>query len=409
MITVQQAHEIIRTATVTGLQTESVPLHELTGRVIAEQIRAEFPMPRFTNAAMDGFAVMRDDLGDASEDRPARLPVTQEIPAGSSCSTHLASRSCAMIMTGAPVPPGADTVVPFEETSGFGQTEVEFYRVPKRGANIRHTGEEVEADTVIVESGTRVTPAEVAILAAFGRASLPAYRIPNVALLTVGDELRMPGEAAVPLSIFNSNLPMLDACVRACGARVSAALQLPDDRNLIRQALEASLEHADMLVTAGGISTGEYDFVQETLTGLGIRQGFWKVAQKPGKPLYFGTAPSGALVFSLPGNPVSALACFLEYCSPALSRLQGIEPQPKVEAWLETPFPSDPKRHRFLFGRIRTEGGRLLCSVSSKTESHMLTAAGGSNCIVESPPVPEHLPAGRLVTCAPLPWTLQAC
>jgi molybdopterin molybdotransferase len=405
MITVQEAHGLILDALPGCTPGEAVPLAELSGRVIAEEVRAGFPMPRFTNAAMDGFAVMLDDLRETTGTEPVRLTVSQDIPAGALSTEPLRPGSCARIMTGAPLPPGAEAVVPFEETSGFGSCDVAFYKAPKRGANIRLAGEEVGTGELLVRRGTRLTPSEIAVMAAFGLAGSVAYRRPKVALLTVGDELQAPGEPAAPLSIYNSNLPMLAASVTACGAIVSSSLQLPDDPLLIRKAVETSLESCDLLVTAGGISTGQYDFMKSALSELDVIQRFWKVAQKPGKPLFFGTAPSGSLVFSLPGNPVSALCCFLEYCVPTLNRLQGAEPPAKIGALLDTPFPVDRKRHRFLFGRLRSENGRLLCSVSGKTESHMLTAASGANCIVEAPPAPSPLPEGSLVTCTPLPWS----
>ncbi len=404
MITVPEAHGIIRASTRISLDTERVPLHELSGRVIAEDVFAGFPMPRFTNAAMDGFAVMIADIGNASRNLPVLLPVAQEIKAGAQSTMPLAVGTCARIMTGAPMPDGADTVIPFEETSGFGHPVVEFYRTLKRGSNIRHAGEEVRSGQLLIPKGSRATPAEIAILAAFGVSAPPAYRKPNVALVTVGDELRIPGEAAEPLSIYNSNLPMLEACIQASGAGKCGAWQLPDDPVRIRKTLEEALGSCDLLVTAGGISTGQYDFMQETLTSLGVVQKFWQVAQKPGKPLYFGLAPSGALVFSLPGNPVSALACFIEYCMPALSRIHGAEPSAKIEACLDEPFPVDRNRHRFLFGRVRAEGGQLRCLASPKTDSHMLTAAGGANCLIESPPSSDPLPAGAMATCNLLPW-----
>ena len=404
MISVIEAHAIISSSTPIASRIEKVPLAGLPGRVVAEDIVAAFPMPRFTNAAMDGFAVMHDDIAGASASRPARLPVTQEIPAGKQSTVQLEPGTCARIMTGAPLPAEADTVVPFEDTSGFGEQVVEFYKPSKRGANIRSAGEEVAAGELLISKSTLVTPAEVGLLATFGIPAMVAYRKPRVSILTVGDELRLPGEEAAPLAIYNSNMPMLEACVLAAGAEVAEALQLPDNPTAITEALRRSLETCDLLVTAGGISSGQYDFIHETLTSIGVVEKFWKVAQKPGKPLYFGESPSGTLVFALPGNPVSALACFIEYALPCLARMQGCEPRPKLQACLEEPFPADMKRHRFLFGRLRSESGRLFCNLSPKTESHMLTAARGANCIVESGPGAAPLPTGTMVTCNPLPW-----
>lgn len=405
MITVHEAHQIIAAATRQSEATISAPLQQLRGRVLAEEIRAGFAMPRFTNAAMDGFAVRHNEIAGTSEDAPVTLPVSQELAAGALSTEPLAPGTCARIMTGAPVPEGADTVVPFEQTSGFASEAVEFYKAPKQGANIRHAGEEVERGTVLAAAGTRVTPAEIAMLATFGIASALVRPQPRVALVTVGDELRLPGEPIEPLAIYNSNLPLLEACVEAAGALITQTRQLRDDRQAIREALASAIAESDVIVTAGGISTGEFDFMHEELEALGVEQRFWKVAQKPGKPVYFGTTGSGKLVFSLPGNPVSALVGLLEYCLPALSRMQGVEPTRKFTTTLDEPFPADRKRHRFLFGRLRIEAGALRCQLSPQTESHMLTALSGANCLVEAPPATEPLPAGSLVTCALLPWT----
>jgi len=405
MITVHEAHQIIAAATRQSEATISAPLQQLRGRVLAEEVRAGFAMPRFTNGAMDGFAVRHNEIAGTSEDAPVTLPVSQELAAGALSTEPLAPGTCARIMTGAPVPEGADTVVPFEQTSGFASDAVEFYKAPKQGANIRHAGEEVERGTVLAAAGTRVTPAEIAVLATFGIASALVRPQPRVALVTVGDELRLPGEPIEPLAIYNSNLPLLEACVEAAGALITQTRQLRDDRQAIREALASAIAESDVIVTAGGISTGEFDFMHEELEALGVEQRFWKVAQKPGKPVYFGTTGSGKLVFSLPGNPVSALVGLLEYCLPALSRMQGVKPARKFTATLDEPFPADRKRHRFLFGRLRIEAGALRCQLSPQTESHMLTALSGANCLVEAPPSPEALPAGSLVTCALLPWT----
>jgi molybdopterin molybdotransferase len=405
MITVHEAHEIIA-ATVTPCgPAVAAPLRQLRGRVLAEEIRAGFAMPRFTNAAMDGFAVRHGEIAGASDAAPVSLPVSQELAAGALSTEPLAAGTCCRIMTGAPLPKGADTVVPFEQTSGFGSDTVEFYNAPAKEANIRLEGEEVSAGALLAAAGTRVTPAEIALLATFGVASALVRPQPRVSIITVGDELRLPGEPIEPLAIYNSNLPLLEACVEAAGAEVTQTRQLRDDRQAIREALASALDESDMVITAGGISTGEFDFMHEALDALGVEQRFWKVAQKPGKPVYFGATAAGTLVFSLPGNPVSALVGLLEYCLPALSRMQGVEPARKFTATLDEPFPADRKRHRFLFGRLHVEAAALRCQLAPQTESHMLTALSGANCIVEAPPAAGPLPAGSPVTCALLPWT----
>lgn len=404
MITVHEAHEIIA-ATVTPCgPAVAAPLRQLRGRVLAEEIRAGFAMPRFTNAAMDGFAVRHNEIAGASEDAPVTLPVSQELAAGALRVAPLAPQTCARIMTGAPVPEGADTVVSFEQTSGFESDAVEFYKAPKQGANIRHAGEEVVAGALLATAATRVTPAEIAMLATFGVASALVRPQPRVSIITVGDELRLPGEPIEPLAIYNSNLPLLEACVEAAGAEVTQTRQLRDDRQAIREALAAAIAESDVIVTAGGISTGEFDFMHETLGELGVEQKFWKVALKPGKPVYFGSTDSGKLVFALPGNPVSALVCLLEFALPALALMQGATPAPKFTAVLDEPFPADRKRYRFLFGKTKIDDGVLRCRVSQQTDSHMLTALTGADCLIEAEASSEPIPAGSLVTCSWLPW-----
>ncbi|WP_164927020.1 molybdopterin molybdotransferase MoeA [Chlorobaculum tepidum] len=408
MTTVHEAHEIIATTTPLIEATVSVPLLQLQGRVLAEDVRAGFAMPRFTNAAMDGFAVRFGEIADASDGAPVTLPVSQELAAGALNVAPLETGTCCRIMTGAPIPEGADTVVPFEETSGFGSDAVEFYKAPKKGANIRHAGEEMQPGALLAAAGTRITPAEIGLFATFGIAVALVRRQPRVSIITVGDELRMPGEQIEPLAIYNSNLALLASCVEGAGAKVVGMRQLRDNRQAIREALALAIAESDVVITTGGISTGEFDFMYDALNELGVEQKFWKVAQKPGKPVYFGTTGSGKIVFSLPGNPVSALVCFLEYGLSALARMQGVAPAPKFTALLNEPFPTDRKRHRFLFGRLSVEAEALRCQLSAQVESYMLTALSGANCLVEAPPSAEPLPAGSLVTCAWLPWA-NAC
>ncbi|TCD47731.1 gephyrin-like molybdotransferase Glp [Chlorobium sp. N1] len=384
---------------------EECPLGELQGRVLAAPVSAPFPMPRFTNAAMDGFAFRMAGAGEASFDDPLRLPVSLRIPAGSSAAGSLAEGHAAEIMTGAPMPEGADTVVPFENTSGFGRDEVEIYRLPKPGANVRHRGEELAGGEEVLAAGRRITPAEIAVMASFGMESASVWRRPSVALVVVGDELQRPGGELGQAAIYDSNSHMLRAACCSAGIEPVATEYATDDPDAVREALRRALDAADVLVTSGGISTGEFDFVQEELGKLGVEKKFWTVSQKPGKPFYFGCTADGKAVFALPGNPVSSLICFTEYCVPALLSLQGLGRPRKMQAALETPFPSDRKRYRFLPGVLREEGGRLYCRTSPLIESHMATSLVGANCIIESPAAEAPVPAGELITCSLLPWS----
>ncbi len=404
MTGVKEAHDCIA-ASIRVLPIESKALESVQGQVLAEEVTADFQMPRFDNAAMDGFAVQWRDIQDASEHKPVRLNVREEIAAGAVPRFRVVSGSCSQIMTGAPMPAGADTVVIFEHTSGFGGQSVAVFKAPEECANVRYAGEEVREGESLLQPGTRLTPAEIGVLAAFGRPVVSVYRRPKLGIVTVGDELRRPGENLDGADIFNSNRFSLESCALAAGADIVGHWQVPDDIVAIRKALEKALHSSDLLVTSGGISTGQYDYMQQMLTGLGVEQQFWKVAQKPGKPFFFGKGENGAIVFGLPGNPVSALVCFLEYGMPALAAMQNSRYHGKIDAELAEPFPADKKRYRFLFGRVWQKNGKLLCRVTRKIESHMITSLLGANCLIEAPACAEHLHAGSVVTCNLLPWS----
>jgi molybdopterin molybdotransferase len=403
MISVQEAHRIIREhLALPG--TEKLPLEELLGRVLAIDVQAPFPLPPFTNAAMDGFALKYDDIRNAAPESPVTLRVMDRIKAGSAPDQSVVQGSCMEIMTGAPLPEGCDTVVAFEDTSGFGSPSVEIFKAQKKGANIRRKGEEIAESDLLLTKGMLLSPSETAVLASFGYPTAWAFKKPRVSIVTVGDELKQPGTALSGADIYNSNSFMLDAACRSIGIEVAMQAHAPDDRTVLRKVLSTALAESDFLITAGGISKGEYDFVQEELSWLSVEKKFWRVAQKPGKPLFFGTSSDGKPVFSLPGNPVSALVCFAEYCIPALFLLQGKPAPVKMQALLTSAFPADRKRHRFLLGSVWTEEGRLHCRVSPKIESHMITSSAGSNCIVEVAPAAEPIPPGNPVTFTMLPW-----
>ncbi len=404
MITVQEAHRLINQS-VAALGMEELPLDQLQERVLAREVRAPFSLPRFTNSAMDGFALKWSDISAASRESPVRLQVTDKIPAGTLSTLPVSSSGCAEIMTGAPMPEGADTVLAFEESSGFGMEFVKIYKAPKKGANVRYSGEEVALDEVVLQKGVTLSPSEIAVLASFGFASAPVHKQPRVAIVTVGDEVRNPGEELSGAEIYNCNRFLLESACRSLGIEPVMVRHAPDDRELLREVLALALNECDLLITVGGISSGEYDFVQQELSALGVTKKFWKIAQKPGKPLYFGSSGEGKVVFSLPGNPVSALVCFVEYCLSALCALAGKPAPVKFHAALAEPFPSDKKRHRFLLGTVRAEEGQLLCKASPKVESHMITAVVGSNCLIEAEPSGEPFLKGSRVRCTMLPWS----
>jgi len=307
-------------------------------------------------------------------------------------------------MTGAPMPKDANAVVKVEDTSGFSDSgTVQIFRSVKSGENVRTRGEEIRKGDSLIPTGTRITAAELGVLASFGFEQVPVYRPVKVALFVTGDELQKPGVELKPGQIYNSNLPVLVDLVAKSGAEVIIQKWIKDDEALLETHLQQALERTDLILTTGGVSMGRFDYLRPVLERLGVREHFWKVAQKPGKPLYFGTK-AGKLIFSLPGNPVSAFIGFMIWVWPVLTQWQGTPPLKAVAGWLKTPFRREKDKYRFLFGTARMEDGKLVCEPATKTGSHMLTAALKANCILEAEPGESSLTAGSEIQLHFLPW-----
>ncbi len=403
MISVEQAKQHIKASSLV-LKDQKLPLSDALGRVLAESINASFDQPRFNNSAMDGFAVKHESLRSASPESPVRLTVAGEIAAGDSASYHLCDGCCIPIMTGGRMPEGADAVIRVEDTSGFNHNgEVMFFAAVKPGANIRLKGEELRKDDVVIEKGTLITPAEIGVLATFGRAEVNVAKPPGIAIISTGSELSEPGESLKPGEIYNSNLSVLSSLAACVGGTLEFTAAVRDIARDLKATLNQAFSSADIVVTTGGISEGKYDLVESILQDLGVQKCFAKVAQKPGLPLYFGTKPN-QLVFGLPGNPVSAFITFLIYVAPAIHEALGLKPEPKLQATLAKPFKRDKKKHRFLFGHIYEQDGKLMAKPSEKLGSHMLSSALGKNAILESPAGNEPLEAGSAITATQLPW-----
>ncbi len=347
---------------VAPLGAERVDLLSALGRVLAEDIAADAPIPPWANSAMDGYAVRHADLaaapGPPSRQHPLELTIVEEVPAGYAARRPLGPGEAVRIMTGAPLPPGADTVVPLEETEAR-HGRVRLFAGVERGAFVRPAGQDVEAGERVLPAGTRVTPAVVGMLAQLRRAFVSVRTVPRVAILSTGDELvelddRRRPEAGRAL-IVNSNSYQLAAAVAETAA---VPLQLgiaPDRPEAIRARIETGLATADCLISTGGVSVGDYDFVKEVLAGLGADLRFWKIAVRPGKPLVFGLV-RGRPFFGLPGNPVSSLVTFELFVRPALRKMMGLAPhqlfRPVVEAEVRESFPVPPGRRHYLRCRL---------------------------------------------------------
>ncbi|MGE4542888.1 MAG: gephyrin-like molybdotransferase Glp [Pedobacter sp.] len=317
-------------ANVPLLGQERVLITDAVGRILAEDITASWDMPRWTNSAMDGYAVRSQDCM-----QPARLEIVDFIAAGGASDKAVVPGVAIKIMTGAPLPEGSDAVVPVEEATADG-TFVQILKAVKPGAHIRNRGEDVLKGECIVPRGTLLRPAEIGMLASYGKAFLPVYRKPRVAILSTGDELVELGEPLPENRIINSNSLALVAALKEIGAEPVILGIALDNRASHIEKISEGLK-ADVLITSAGVSTGDRDFVRAVLEDLGAKPVFWKVDIKPGRPTTF-AMKDGKPIFSLPGNPVSTMVTFEELVKPGLLKMMGHTRviKQEVEAVLET-------------------------------------------------------------------------
>jgi molybdopterin molybdotransferase len=309
-------------SSVAKLETQRVALRECLGRVLAEDVSAVDDIPPFDNTAMDGYAVIAEDTRGASRETPVRLRVIADQPAGRADAGPVTRGTAVRIMTGAPIPDGADCVVIVEDTECVGG-EVVVYREAPAAANIRRAGEDVKSGQVVVKQGTVVRPAEMGMLASVGVVEPAVYRKPRVALITTGDELVDASQKPGRGQIRNSNQYSLLGEALQAGCVVPILQRTRDDKDEIERVLRSASVSVDLVVVCGGVSVGDYDYVKGVLEQLGEMK-FWKVAIKPGMPLAFGRI-AGKPVFGLPGNPVSCMVCFEVFIRPALRKMAGEE------------------------------------------------------------------------------------
>jgi len=358
-----------------------IPLAEATGLVLAEDIQARVSLPPFDNSAMDGYAVRAADVASA----PASLPVADDIPAGRVDVAPLAPGTAQRIMTGAPVPPGADAVVMVEDTDGGTET-VRIAAAATPGAHIRRLGEDVSEGTVALHAGTVLGHAQLGLAAAVGFAEVPVYRPLRVLVVSTGTELV---EAPEPLrhgQIYESNGVMLAAAIRGLGCEVDVVRSVADDVDEFRKVIEPRLASADLLVTSGGVSAGAYEVVKDALTGEGVE--FAKVAMQPGGPQGCGHW-HGVPVVTLPGNPVSVLVSFEAFLRPALLTALGHTDvrRRQVRARLTEAMTSPSGRRQFRRGFYTPSEGEVTGVVGPRggPGSHLLAAFTQANCLIVLP------------------------
>jgi molybdopterin molybdotransferase len=391
MLTPAEADAVIAAA-VAPLPPERAPLAAAAGRILRTPVRAERDAPPFDRVAMDGIAI-----ASGTGKRRYRLAGTQ---AAGSPPLSLASRDdCFEVMTGASLPAGCDTVVPVEQIRvDDGHAELAESLAPDRWQNVHRRGSDARAGEVLLEAGTRLDAPALAIAASAGLAQLEVSRLPRIAVITTGDELIEPGEAIEAHQVRRSNAYGLAGALTLAGFPPASDLHLPDSADVIASALDDALRGHDVLVLSGGVSAGRFDHVPAVLDSLGVRRRFHGIAQRPGRPMWFGTSAAGAVVFALPGNPVSVLVCLARYVIPALARRVGARPAPRPMAALARDFSVGKPLTYFLPVALGyDERGRALAEPRPTGGSGDFISLAGTDGFVELPPGPADHAAGLAV------------
>jgi molybdopterin molybdotransferase len=375
MLSVAEAAARTR-ALVRRLPAEEIALDDAAGRILAVDVVASRSLPGVDNSAMDGFATRAADL-------PATLPVVAHIPAGQ-VPAPLPPASAARIMTGAPMPEGADCVVMFEDARDAGET-VELPET-REGANVRHMGEDIAAGERALDAGTRLGWGEIGLAAALGVTRLHVTRRPVVAIVATGDELVDIATTPGPGQVVDSSAHALTAHIAEIGGIPKYLGIARDNADEVRAMVERALT-CDVVLTTGGVSAGDHDHVREALAAAGVTLDFWKVAMKPGKPLAAGRA--GVIpVFALPGNPVSSLVAFELFVRPALLTMlgkNGVE-RPRAPVILPDGYKKPKGRAHYLRAWVVRDGTRLVAALHPQQGSHMLTSVVGIDALVEIEP-----------------------
>ena len=374
-------------------------LIEARGQVLAEDVYASFDVPPWNDSGMDGYAVRSEDIEHATPDAPVTLRMIGHVAAGYMPDNRVEPGTTIRIMTGAPLPQGADTVVPFEETDELDQrqrgrsarylAEISIRVALPSGRNVRPAGEDVKRGDLIFPQGTLLRAAHLGVLASLGKATAKVYRRPVVAILATGDELREPGEPLKPGQIYNSNTYALAAQVLDCGAIPRTLPIARDTVEDLSSKVQSGLD-ADLFVTSAGVSTGEYDLVKDVLTRQGSMD-FWRVRMRPGKPLAFGLLRredgSSLPHLGLPGNPVSSMISFDQFARPAIYKMMGrpLRAPLKLTAMLQETVVNGDGRRCFMRGLVTKENGRYHVRLAGSQGSNILTAMALANGLIVVP------------------------
>ncbi|TDJ70137.1 MAG: molybdopterin molybdotransferase MoeA [Proteobacteria bacterium] len=397
-LTCDEALERILETVSAVTDTETLAVRDALGRVLAEPVISAIDVPSHTNSAMDGYAVRADDLPHRGT---KRLKIMGNAFAGKPYRGQVGRNQTIRIMTGAVVPPETNIVIMQEQVETDGH-HITIDGRHKIGQNVRAAGEDMVAGSVVLRSGRIIGPAELGLVASLGIGELSVKRRPRVAFFSTGDELRGVGEKLNIGEIYDSNRYTLHGMLRRLGADIIDMGVVRDERDAVDSALVQAAASADVVITSGGVSVGEADYIKEVLTEIGTIR-FWKVAMKPGRPLAFGTI-DGSVFFGLPGNPVSVMVTFYQFVQPALLAIMGAEQQPQllIKALAANALKKRPGRVEYQRGFLSTnEAGELIVATAADQGSGILSSMSNANCFVVLPMASGHIEAGSPVEVQP--------
>jgi len=395
MIPVQEALDTILSK-IQFKGVEKIPLDQALGRVMAEDVVSRINNPPLDNSAMDGYALIAGDIQSATPENPVKLEMVEEIAAGYTAKGTLKPGQTMRIMTGAPIPPGADAVLMQEDTQKDGDSILCLDRADVE-ENIRRAGEDIKIGESVLKKGTTLSPAHIGMLAVIGRSQIAVSQRPTVAILSTGDEILELDETPEGPQIFNSNGHMLAAQIKSAGG-IPVYLGIAKDTEEDLMEKFAWALKADIVVSSGGVSVGDYDLVKSTLQKMGQEMLFWKVAMKPGKPLAFGRIGKTP-IFGLPGNPVSSFVSFEQFVRPSLRKVLGCSDlsHKTVQAKLTRTINKKPGRLHFLSSIVSWADGEYTVTPAGEQGSGILKSAANANGLLIFPLEAEEIKQGQEV------------
>ena len=385
------------------INTETVQLWELEGRILAEDVYAAISVPSFDRSPYDGYALMAADTAGASRENPAVFKITEEIPAGSAPTIPLTHGYAAKILTGAPIPEGCDTTIKYEETE-FTDTEVKIFSPLKSGSNVVYAGEDIKQGEVLLSAGTRISAAALGLLAGQGMTEALVYKKPRITVISTGSELAEAGQPLKPAQIYNSNVYTISAYLRAMDAEPVHGGIVPDDPDIIAQRIGEALENSDMVITTGGASVGDYDWAYRVSKMMGTDILFWKADFKPGGAMCAATL-NGKLILCLSGNPGAAVIGLLRVGMPYIRKLCGhseVMPE-RVNVVLKDSFGKPSPKLRLVRGRLEIENGTAYFVHNDGQGNGVVSSLMGCDLLAEIPAGTGRAQNGQVLSAIRVP------